>query len=206
MLGCLVFCLSDIYGVGCFSCDVRWRDASLISVIIEMDRMLVGSTCKKMGQQEVVMFTGFKKFIARGNMIDMAVGVVMGAAVTAVVNSIVENLINPLIAMLFGKPNLNSVLTFTFNNSTVSIGAILGALLNFLFVAIAVYFCILVPINKFRDLSDAMFKKQKDSDDAKEVGTDQQTVDLLKQIADELKEIKGGVDGDHEVVGRHTGS
>lgn len=152
------------------------------------------------------MFTGFKKFIARGNMIDMAVGVVMGAAVTAVVNSIVENLINPLIAMLFGKPNLNSVLTFTFNNSTVSIGAILGALLNFLFVAIAVYFCILVPINKFRDLSDAMFKKQKDSDDAKEVGTDQQTVDLLKQIADELKEIKGGVGGDHEVVGRHTGS
>lgn len=97
------------------------------------------------------MIDGFKKFISRGNMIDMAVGVVMGGAVTAVVNAIVNHLINPLIAMIFGKPNMDGLLAFTFNGATVSVGAILGALLNFLIIAVAVYFFILVPINKFRD-------------------------------------------------------
>ena len=99
------------------------------------------------------MIDGFKKFISRGNMIDMAVGVVMGGAVTAVVNAIVNHLINPLIAMIFGKPNMDGLLAFTFNGATVSVGAILGALLNFLIIAVAVYFFILVPINKFRDMS-----------------------------------------------------
>ena len=91
------------------------------------------------------MIEGFKKFIARGNMIDMAVGVVMGGAVTTVVNSIVNNVINPFIAMIFGKPNMDGLLAITFNNATVSFGAVLGAILNFLIIAAAVYFCILVP-------------------------------------------------------------
>lgn len=56
------------------------------------------------------MLEGFKKFIARGNMIDMAVGVVMGGAVTTVVNSIVNSVINPFIAMIFGKPNMDGLL------------------------------------------------------------------------------------------------
>ncbi|KFI49527.1 large-conductance mechanosensitive channel [Bifidobacterium biavatii DSM 23969] len=107
------------------------------------------------------MIDGFKKFISRGNMIDMAVGVVMGAAVTAVVNSIVDHLINPLIAMIFGKPDMGGLLAFTFNGATISFGAVLGALLNFLVIAVAVYFCILVPINKFRDMSEALIAKTK---------------------------------------------
>ena len=60
------------------------------------------------------MLEGFKKFIARGNMIDMAVGVVMGGAVTTVVNSIVNSVINPFIAMIFGKPNMDGLLAITF--------------------------------------------------------------------------------------------
>lgn len=56
------------------------------------------------------MIDGFKKFIARGNMVDMAVGVVMGAAVTAVVNSVVDGIINPLVASIFGKPDLSKTL------------------------------------------------------------------------------------------------
>ena len=83
------------------------------------------------------MIEGFKKFIARGNMIDMAVGVVMGGAVTTVVNSIVNNVINPFIAMIFGKPNMDGLLAITFNNATVSFGAVLGAILNFLIIAAA---------------------------------------------------------------------
>ena len=133
------------------------------------------------------MIDGFKKFISRGNVIDMAVGVVMGAAVTAVVNSIVDNLINPLIAMIFGKPNMDGLLAFTFNGATVSFGAILGA----------VYFVILVPINKFRDMSEALLVKTKlkESDDAgaeeaqkPELSPEQQTVLLLQEIRDQLAE------------------
>ena len=128
------------------------------------------------------MIDGFKKFISRGNMIDMAVGVVMGGAVTAVVNAI-------------GKPNMDGLLAFTFNGATVSVGAILGALLNFLIIAVAVYFFILVPINKFRDMSDALLAKAKlkeseaeDADEVKEPEptAEQQTIALLTEIRDQL--------------------
>lgn len=141
------------------------------------------------------MIDGFKKFISRGNMIDMAVGVVMGGAATAVVNAIVNHLINPLIAMIFGKPNMDGLLAFTFNGATVSVGAILGALLNFLIIAVAVYFFILVPINKFRDMSDALLAKAKlkeseaeDADEVKEPEptAEQQTIALLTEIRDQL--------------------
>jgi large conductance mechanosensitive channel len=95
---------------------------------------------------------GFREFISRGSMIDMAVGVVMGSAVTSVVSSIVKNLISPLISMLFGKTDMTSLLSFTVNGATVSFGAILASLINFLLVAAAVYFCIIIPLNKFYEL------------------------------------------------------
>lgn len=140
------------------------------------------------------MLAGFKKFIARGNMIDMAVGVVMGGAVTTVVNSIVDSVINPFIAMIFGKPNMDGLLAITFNGATVSFGAVLGAVLNFLVIAVAVYFCILVPINKFRDVTEALVAKtklaelQKAEEEAAvaEPSAEEKTVMLLQQIRDEL--------------------
>ncbi len=140
------------------------------------------------------MLAGFKKFIARGNMIDMAVGVVMGGAVTTVVNSIVDSVINPFIAMIFGKPNMDGLLAITFNGATVSFGAVLGAVLNFLVIAVAVYFCILVPINKFRDVTEALVAKtklaelQKVEEEAAvaEPSAEEKTVMLLQQIRDEL--------------------
>ena len=89
---------------------------------------------------------GFKKFISRGSMIDMAVGVVMGSAVTTVVNSIVDNLISPLIGMIGGVPDMSGVLTITFNNSTISFGAILNAIINFLLIGVAVYFCVILRL------------------------------------------------------------
>ena len=107
------------------------------------------------------MIDGFRKFISRGNMIDMAVGVVMGGAVTGVVNSIVDHVINPLIAMAFGKPDMSGLLAVTFNGATISFGAVLGELLNFLVIGVAVYFGVLVPINKFRDMSEALLVKAK---------------------------------------------
>ena len=124
---------------------------------------------------------GFKKFLSRGSMIDMAVGVVMGSAVTAVVNSIVDNLISPLIGMIGGVPDLSGLLTITFNNSTVSFGAILNALINFLLVGVAVYFCVILPINKLTAAQDEA--------DAEEQGpsVEEQTLATLQEIRDELK-------------------
>ena len=94
------------------------------------------------------MLKGFKDFVMRGNVLDLAVAVVLGAAFTAVVNAVVNGLINPLIAAVFGKNNLSEVWTFTINNAQFSIGLILNAVLNFLIVAAAVYFIIVVPANR----------------------------------------------------------
>ena len=110
------------------------------------------------------MIDGFKKFIARGNMVDMAVGVVMGAAVTAVVNSVVDGIINPLVAAIFGKPDLSKTWNWTITNwagenSVISFGSVLNALLNFLLIALAVYFCIVVPINNLRDMTEKAMAK-----------------------------------------------
>lgn len=90
---------------------------------------------------------------------------------------------------------MDGLLAFTFNGATVSVGAILGALLNFLIIAVAVYFFILVPINKFRDMSVALLAKAKlkeseaeDADEGKEPEptAEQQTIALLTEIRDQL--------------------
>ncbi len=94
------------------------------------------------------MIQGFKAFIMRGNVVDLAVAVVIGAAFGAVVTSLVDGLINPLIAAIFGQNDISGVLSFTVNNSTFSIGLILQAVLNFLAIAAAIYFLIVTPLNK----------------------------------------------------------
>lgn len=143
------------------------------------------------------MLDGFKKFIARGNMVDMAVGVVMGAAVTGIVNALVDSIINPLIAAIFGKPDLSKTWNWTITNwagenSVISFGSLLNALLNFLIIAIAVYFCIVVPINKLRDMSEkamAKIKKGGDEDVAAsqpDLNPEEQTVILLQDIRNSL--------------------
>jgi len=94
---------------------------------------------------------GFRDFITKGNVIDLAVAVVIGAAIIAVVNAVVEGLITPLIAAIFGEPDLNEVGTFTINGAHFSIGLILTAMINFLLVAAAVYFVLIAPMNAFRE-------------------------------------------------------
>lgn len=144
------------------------------------------------------MLKGFREFISRGNVVDMAVGVVMGSAVTAIVNSIVANLINPLIAMIFGHPDMSSMLCITFNGATISFGAILNAIINFLLIAVAVYFCIVVPMNQFRKAgSDALKKvlkrdgaadaKDEDAEEAEKTPEELQ-LEMLAEIRDLLKE------------------
>jgi large conductance mechanosensitive channel len=97
------------------------------------------------------MLKGFKEFIMRGNVIDLAVAFVMGLAFADVVKSVVDGLINPLIAAIFGKTDISKVWSFTINDANFSIGLILQAVLNFLFVAAAVYFLIVMPLNKLAE-------------------------------------------------------
>ena len=94
------------------------------------------------------MLKGFRDFVLRGNVIDLAVAVVIAAAFGAIVTALVENIINPLIAALVGKPDITQVGTFAINGANFSIGAVLQAILNFLFVAAAVYFVLVAPMNK----------------------------------------------------------
>src|SRR5260370_31666617 len=91
------------------------------------------------------MVAGLKKFLFRGNVIGLAVAVVIGAAFGVVVTSFVSNILTPLIAAIFGKPDF-SALSFTVNGSTIAYGAFLNALISFALVALAVYFFVVAPV------------------------------------------------------------
>jgi len=95
------------------------------------------------------MLQGFKQFILRGNVLDLAVAVVIGAAFGAVITSFVTNIITPLIAAIVGKPDF-AALTFTVNGAVISYGTFLNALIAFLLVAAAVYFFMVAPMNAWK--------------------------------------------------------
>lgn len=92
------------------------------------------------------MLKGFRDFILRGNVVDLAVAVIIGAAFTSIVNSLVTDLINPLISAVGGKPDL-SALVFTLHGGVFKYGSFLNALISFLIVAGVVYFFVVLPIN-----------------------------------------------------------
>ena len=88
----------------------------------------------------------FRSFVLRGNVIDLAVAVVIGAAFGAVVTSLVENIITPLIAAIGGQPDFSG-LSFEINNSVFNYGAFLNALISFLIIALVVFIFIVKPMN-----------------------------------------------------------
>ena len=92
------------------------------------------------------MLKGFKEFVLRGNVVDLAVAVVIGAAFGAVVTAFVKDLITPLIAAIFGKPDF-SALSFTINKSTFLYGGFINAVVAFVLIAAAVYFAVVAPMN-----------------------------------------------------------
>ena len=93
---------------------------------------------------------GFRKFILRGNVIDLAVAVVLGVAFAAVVNALVKGFITPLLGVFGGVPDFSSVV-FTVNNSRFLVGEFINALLQFIVIAAIIYFLIILPLNKFLD-------------------------------------------------------
>lgn len=96
------------------------------------------------------MLQGFKKFLLRGNVVDLAVAVVIGAAFGAVITSLVTNVFTPLIAAIAGKPDFSN-LSLTINNSKILYGLFLNALISFLLVAVAVYFFLVAPMNAYTE-------------------------------------------------------
>jgi large conductance mechanosensitive channel len=100
-------------------------------------------------------FNGFKQFILRGNVVDLAVGVVIGSAFTAIVNALVTDILTPFIGMIAKIPDMTNF-TFTVRGSTFAYGHFFNAVITFVLVAVAVYFFVITPINRF-------FHKEKNS-------------------------------------------
>ena len=93
------------------------------------------------------MIQGFKDFISRGNVVELAVGVIIGAAFKNIVDALVDGIINPLIAAAIGKPDFSDAFILTLNGTDVKFGVLITAVINFLLMALALYLCIIVPIS-----------------------------------------------------------
>jgi large conductance mechanosensitive channel len=126
----------------------------------------------------------FKKFLIRGNVVDLAVAVIIGTAFTAVVNSMVKDLITPLIAAIGGQPDFSG-LTFTLNNSKFTYGTFINAVLSFAIMAAVVFFMVIKPVNHLMRLA----ARKEAAEEAKEEAFDPQ-LELLREIRDELKKRK----------------
>jgi large conductance mechanosensitive channel len=129
-----------------------------------------------MARETTRMLKEFRDFILRGNVIDLAVAVVIGAAFTAVVNATVRYLITPLVAAIFGEPNFGN-LSFTINESEFFYGEWLNAVVAFLTVAAVVFFFVVKPMN-------LIFARRKD--EAPEPEAPAEDVRLLTEIRDLL--------------------
>ncbi|KAB1643134.1 large conductance mechanosensitive channel protein MscL [Gulosibacter chungangensis] len=129
---------------------------------------------------------GFKEFIARGNVIDLAVAVIIGAAFTSIVDALVGGIFDPLIAALFNADAIADA-TLQIAGINFGIGSVIAAIINFLLIAAVVYFCIVLPINKFNEKAYERKHGHKPSEEEAEVTE----TDLLTEIRDLLAAREG---------------
>jgi large conductance mechanosensitive channel len=118
---------------------------------------------------------GFKEFILRGNVVDLAVGVVVGAAFGAIVEALTKDLLTPFIAAIVGKPDFSAI-QFTINNSKFMLGDFINAIVSFLLVATAVYYFVVVPMNAL------LAQRNKPAPAAPAVPTTKECPECLSQI------------------------
>lgn len=123
------------------------------------------------------MFKGFKQFVLRGNVVDLAVGVVIGASFSAVVTSLVSNILTPFIGAIFKSPDFSGLM-FTINGSNFLYGNFLNSLIAFIIVAGTVYFFVVTPINTLI----AKTRKEKPLDE-----TTKKCTECLSEIPKEAK-------------------
>ena len=121
------------------------------------------------------MLKEFKDFAFGGNLVEIAVGLVMAVAFGALVASLVENVLMPIVAAIFGELDFSS-LTFEIGEGVVSYGAFINALITFIFVALAVFFFVIKPYNAFKARSEKAEEDEEPSED----------IQLLREIRDSL--------------------
>jgi large conductance mechanosensitive channel len=121
------------------------------------------------------MIREFRDFIAKGNLIDIAVGFIMGAAFIALIGALVDDVLMPIVAIPFGEPSFDSLI-WTVNGSEILIGSFVTAVVAFLLVAVAVFFSIVKPYNAYRERAGG--------DEDEDAGPDE--IELLTQIRDSL--------------------
>ena len=134
------------------------------------------------------MIKGFKEFLLRGNVIDLAVAVVIGTAFTAIVNSLVTGIFNPAIGALFNAKSLEtafvvSIPTTSGETADLAFGSVIAAAIQFLIVASVVYFALVMPINHLKKVA---FQKQKQEEEATPVDVPPTEAELLIEIRDLL--------------------
>lgn len=140
------------------------------------------------------MLSGFKEFIMRGNVIELAVAVVMGTAFTAIVTAFTKGIIDPLLAFFGGSPDVGLGFHLREGNAAtfVDLGGIISAALNFLIVAAVIYFLMIAPMNKFAELQAR--RKGITAEEAAATETE-----LLAEIRDLLMEQKQGVNANSNI-------
>jgi len=124
------------------------------------------------------MIKEFRDFLLRGNVVDLAVAVVIGAAFAALVNSLVADVLTPIVGAIIGKPDFSN-LSFTINGSEFNYGNFLNALIAFLSVAAAVFFFVIKPMNTLNRLRGASSEEEASE------------LELLAEIRDELRAQRG---------------
>ncbi|MEE2059731.1 large conductance mechanosensitive channel protein MscL [Rhodococcus artemisiae] len=142
------------------------------------------------------MLKGFKDFLLRGNVIELAVAVVVGAAFTAIVTAFTDNIVNPLVAAVGGDNEMGFGFKIIASNEAtfINLGAVISAMINFIIIAAVVYFVLIVPVNAAK----ARFAPDKEPEDEPLSETD-----LLIQIRDLLE--KGSYNTvDDDTDGRHS--
>lgn len=148
------------------------------------------------------LFTGFKEFITRGNVLDLAVAVVIGGAFSAVITGLVDGLIMPLIGWLVGAPNFSeiafSVPNWQGGSTEFPIGVFIQSVIMFLLIAAAIYLFVIVPINKLKSL-------RKSSEEVVEEAAAEEVV-LLTEIRDLLRVQAGTGAGTSTSTGTGTQS
>ncbi|MBO4245995.1 MAG: large-conductance mechanosensitive channel protein MscL [Bacilli bacterium] len=134
---------------------------------------------KKVSKKGTGLFSEFKQFISRGNVLDLAVGVIIGAAFGKIVSSLVDNIIMPLVGLAIGGINFSG-LTFNIKDATIAYGLFIQNVVDFLIVALCIFI--------FIKIINAFFRKKKEEEPAPIVKSDEAI--LLEEIRDLLKKKK----------------
>ncbi len=133
-------------------------------------------------------FKEFKEFISRGSVIDLAVGLVIGTAFTAIVNALVDSVIMPLIAAIFGSPDVSG-LNFKLNGTTIPYGAFLQAILNFLLIAFFL-FLVVKAINQTHAMEEKAKKSRPTKEEKAELAERGVNLKNRKEVKAELKKLR----------------